>query len=93
MTSKKNVECNKLFHNKNYNLFQSNNSCLIFLKIDLNKYIGSCILADNKKEVKINSRGAKLKKYTIVYDSRYYIIKPPCKIHHYLMVPIPKYTK
>ena len=27
----------------------------------------------------MNSRGAKLKKYTIVYNSRYYIIKPPCK--------------
>ena len=38
MTSKKNVGCNKLFQNKNYNSFQSNIACLIFLKIDLNKY-------------------------------------------------------
>ena len=34
----KNVGCNKLFQSKNYNSFQSNIACLIFLKTDLNKY-------------------------------------------------------
>ena len=34
----KNVGCNKLFQSKNYNSFQSNIACLIFLKNDLNKY-------------------------------------------------------
>ena len=34
----KNLGCNKLFQSKNYNLFQSNIACLIFLKTDLNKY-------------------------------------------------------
>ena len=34
----KKVGCNKLFRNKNYNSFQSNIACLIFLKTDLNKY-------------------------------------------------------